>query len=178
VEPGEALSVTVLEPYDENTTFRYDLVEYFGENSVAEWSLRNCSYVRDLQMGEVLTVDALKWYVEEDGKSCNQLALSVHDTPLVTFGPPTTAAAVGAIGGPPMGLAQHYYALIEGCERSWIAYFLVRRAEGVGPLEAAVPGDFPPVLLMRDIGPTSEACSYTEEANRCLFVVQLEKEGG
>ena len=77
-----------------------------------------------------------------------------------------------------MGSAQHPFALVDGCERSWAGYFLVRPAEGVGPFDAAVSGELPPVLLMRDIGPTDEACAYSEEANRCLFVVQLEKEGG
>ena len=178
VEPGDTLAVTLLENYDEETTFRYDLATFFGIDSDVASLFEACQFGHDLALGATLTVDVLKWYVEEDGKSCNRLALTVDDTAQATFGDANTVSFFWPAGGLPMGTAQHPFALVDGCERSWAAYFLVRSADGVGPFDAAVPGELPPVLMMRDIWPTDDACSYSEEANTCLFVVQLEKEGG
>ena len=178
VEPGDTLAVTLLENYDEDTTFQYDLAAFFGTDLDVPTYFEDCQFDRDLTIPAILTVDVVKWYVEGDGASCNELALSVHDTPQVTFGPASTSFKIGAMGGPPLGSAQHPFALVDGCERWWAAYFLVRPTGEVRPFDAAVPGELPPVLMMRDIWPTDDTCAYSEEANTCLFVVQLEKEGG
>lgn len=175
VEPGDRLSVALLERYDADTTFAYDLPTFFGPSAGREAAYEGCNPTRDLPPGEPLTVDVLKWYVEEDGNSCNTLIMSANDTSLAQLGPAATDGFSWGAGGIRLGSAWHGLAVVGGCTRRWVAEFMVR--SGAHPLDRAVPGEIPPVLMMRALYETDDDCSYEELGQACLFVVQLEKLG-
>ncbi len=168
---GDTLRVTVLEPYDERTTTRYDIATFFGADDTLDALLASCSPGRDALLGATLTLHVLGYSTGAYGHGCEVALLDASDAP-IELGEPTPLRT-SMLGGFPFAMATHLNAEVDGCTRQWFAYLhTYPDADLFAPV---VAGQLPSVLLARRIAPTVPECSYAEDDNICLFVAQLEK---
>lgn len=175
VDVGDTLGLTVVEPYDASSSYRYDLEAFFGADR-DYLSFPQCNPEHDITYGEELTLDLIGWLGEDDETGCKHLAGSLRDSQKVAFGRAEEVPAAGR--GKEFVSVSHRRATIAGCESAhWQGLVIARVDRTISPLAPLAPGELPSALLWRALSskPFDPACDSIDWGFYCLFVVELER---
>ncbi len=175
VDVGDTLSMTVVEPYDASSSYRYELEAFFGPGT-DYLSFTQCNPEHDITYGEELTLDLIGWLNEDDETGCRYLAGSLRDSQKVDFGQAREVQASGR--GRAFVSVNHRWANVSGCDSAlWEGFVVARMDRTIGPLAPPVPGELPSSLLWRALwsAPSEPPCDAIDWGSDCLFVVELEK---
>jgi len=169
--------MTVVEPYDASSSYRYELEAFFGPGT-DYLSFTQCNPEHDITYGEELTLDLIGWLNEDDETGCRHLAGSLRDSQKVVFGRARKSPAARGVTVE-FASVNHRSATIAGCASAhWLGQIAARVDRTTSPLALPVPGELPSALLQRWVGSVrgeDPTCNAVDWGSDCLFVVELQK---
>jgi hypothetical protein len=176
VHVGDTLGMTVVEPYDASSSYRFELEAFLGPDGT-DLEYQQCNPDPDITFGERLTLDVVGRLDEEDETGCTYLEGSLHDSQKVAFG--CAGKLMSSRVGRTFINVWHTPASISGCASAfWEGYVGARADAPVSPLAPLVRGEVPAALLWRMVGAergVDPVCDAIDWGTPCLFVIELEK---